>query len=153
MNRTKLLSILIVLVLGTVTFAQESTEHDLWITNIEKAKELAADSDRIILMSFQGSDWCSNCKRLERKLFEDAAFQEFANENLVLLKVDFPMKKENRLSKDQTTHNELLAEEYNSDGVFPKVLLFNAKGELLGTLKYPQKEANEYLISLASFVK
>lgn len=121
-----------------------------WEVDFNAAKSKAGE-DKLILMSFRGSDWCAACKRLEKSFFEDPEFQSFAAQNLVLLKVDFPMKKVNQLSKDQTAHNEALAEKYNPEGKFPRVLLFNGLGEQVGELKTPLNSTEEYLTAIKKY--
>ena len=123
-----------------------------WNTDIEIAKSKAASLQQRIVLVFQGSDWCGNCKRLERDLFENADFQKFAEGNLVMLKVDFPMKKQNKLSKEQTEHNDNLAEQFNPDGAFPKVLIFNGNGEKMGEMAYPSKTPKEYIASIQTLM-
>jgi len=44
------------------------------------------------------------------------------NDRLVVLYLDFPAKRKNRLSKEQTAHNEALAERFNKSGAFPKLM-------------------------------
>lgn len=148
MKKTKFILSVVAVLWTAVAFTQES---DVWLTNMDAAKKEAKESNRLILMSFQGSDWCGNCRRLEKQLFHDEAFQAYAKENYVLLKLDFPMRSENQLSKEQTAHNEALAEKYNADGKFPKVLVFNAQGEKLGAMEYPLTGAKEYIVSLDSY--
>jgi thioredoxin-related protein len=118
------------------------------VTDFDTAKTAAASEEKIIMMSFQGSDWCSNCRRLEKTLFDNEEFKTYADGNLILLKVDFPAKKENRLSKEQTAHNDELAEQYNPNGSFPLVLFFNEAGEKIGELPYPQKDVAAYIASM-----
>lgn len=131
---------------------QETTSEFLWEVDFDTAKSKAGE-EKLILMSFRGSDWCAACKRLEKSFFEDPEFQSFASESLVLLKLDFPMKKENKLSKEQTAHNEALADKYNPEGKFPLVLLFNGSGELLGEIKTPMNSTEEYLSAIKTFQK
>lgn len=136
-----------------LSFSRDEIQTIYWNTDFEGAKSSAALSDGIILMSFQGSDWCGNCKRLEHTLFENSDFIDFYSGNLTMLKVDFPMKKENRLSKEQVKHNDALAEKFNPDGSFPKVIILNAQGEKLGEMAYPSKTAEEYIASIKSFIE
>ncbi|MCR9172206.1 MAG: thioredoxin family protein [bacterium] len=121
-----------------------------WEVDFDTAKSKAGE-DKLILMSFRGSDWCAACKRLEKTFFEDEEFLQFAADNLVLLKLDFPMKKANQLEREQTKHNEALAEKYNPDGKFPRVLLFNGSGELLGELKTPMNSTDEYINAIKKY--
>ncbi len=124
-----------------------------WLINVDDAKKTASSESKHILLSFQGSDWCGNCMRLEKTLFESEEFKAYASENLVLLKADFPMKRQNKLDKEQTAHNEGLAEQFNTQGSFPKVVILNTNGELVGTMKYPLGSAKEYISSIQEIVK
>lgn len=102
-----------------------------WETNIQRAQTQAKTSNKLILLNFAGSDWCSPCIRLKKKIFETTDFQAFAQKHLVLLKADFPRKRKNRLSKEQVKHNEALAEKYNTTGIFPLTILMDAQGKVL----------------------
>ena len=129
------LTLLLVLMMSTALLAQNGAHGSVeWLTDFDQARELAESEDKTILMSFNGSDWCGNCMRLERVLYEDASFQEFASENLVLLMLDFPAKKKNQLPAEQKAHNEALAERYNPKGLFPTVLFFDAEGNKVGQM-------------------
>ena len=145
-------SMILSLGLVLLSFSKDEIQSVQWTTDFEDAKSSASSTERIILMSFQGSDWCGNCKRLEHSLFENGDFIDFASGNLIMLKVDFPMKRENKLSKEQTKHNEALAEEFNPDGAFPKVVILNAQGEKLGEMAYPSASPEEYIASIKSFI-
>jgi thiol-disulfide isomerase/thioredoxin len=74
-----------------------------------------------LLLVFSGSDWCVPCIRFQNTILNDAAFQSFAARQLVILKTDFPQRKQ--LSKELTEQNERLAEKYNPDGAFPQLVL------------------------------
>ena len=83
------------------------------------------ETNKPILLIFQGSDWCAPCIKFERNVWSTPTFQQFAQENLLILKADFPRRKSNQLSADQTLQNKELAERYNPNGYFPFVLLLN----------------------------
>ena len=87
--------------------------------NIDGAKKLAAEHDRPILLVFSGSDRCKPCIQLRPTVIEDETFVDFANNNLVLMEVDFPYKKANRLPKKQQAHNEKLAMNTIKKAPFP----------------------------------
>jgi len=108
--------------------AQQNWQHD-----IEAAKTEAQASNKAIFLYFSGSDWCAPCIKLKRDILETEGFKAFSDDNLVMLKADFPRKKANQLDKEQQTKNDALAEKYNSTGIFPLSVLINAKGEVLGT--------------------
>lgn len=81
-----------------------------------------------ILLIFSGSDWCAPCIQLEKRILSEKTFTTFANEQLILLKADFPQRK--KISKNLREQNESLAERYNSQGVFPFVVLLNPDGSV-----------------------
>ena len=105
------------------------TSSPQWLTNFEQAKTEASQKHRYILLNFSGSDWCIPCIRLKKNVFESNEFKSFADSALVLLNADFP--RNNKISKLQLAHNELLAEQYNPAGKFPFTLLLDAEGNVL----------------------
>jgi len=102
-----------------------------WGTDIEKAKQLASEEHKLILLNFSGSDWCGPCIRLHKEIFQSDVFEKYANDHLVLVNADFPRLKKNQLSKEQQKKNDQLADIYNREGAFPLTLLLNADGKIL----------------------
>lgn len=109
------------LILFSLVFESQAQN---WLTNFEEAKTIAIQKQQPILLVFSGSDWCAPCIELEREIWQLADFQDFAVKNLVLLKADFPRKRKS-LSEEQWEHNESLAEKFNTEGAFPKVILMD----------------------------
>lgn len=105
----------------------------LWLTDLEQAKSEAKKENKLILLSFAGSDWCAPCIQQTRDIFEKDAFIQYASQNLVLVKADFPRAKKNKLEDSQVKKNEALAEKYNPQGKFPLTLLLNTRGKVLKT--------------------
>lgn len=104
-----------------------------WKTDFASAKQEAVQSHKYILLNFSGSDWCVPCIRMKKDVFETSTFQSFATEKLVLVRADFPRLSKNKLSAQQTEHNEALAEKYNPEGKFPLTLLIDANGKVVKT--------------------
>ena len=102
-----------------------------WLTDFEKAKTEAKANHKLILLNFSGSDWCGPCIKLTREVFESETFDKYADANLVRVNADFPRLKKNQLSKEQTKHNEDLADQYNKAGTFPLTLLLDENGKVL----------------------
>ena len=102
-----------------------------WLINFDAAKVSASEQGKYILLNFSGSDWCAPCIKLKKEVFESDAFSEIAERRLVLLRADFPRSKKNQLSKEQTKHNETLADKYNPNGKFPLTLLLDDKGKII----------------------
>lgn len=133
----------------TSSFSVEESEG-LWLQNIEEAKAKAKEENKPILMSFAGSDWCRPCIMLTKEVFEDEQFKAYAQENLVLLLLDFPRLKKNKLSDEQTQHNESLAAKYNTDGEFPLVVITDAEGKVIAKTGYQKGGAENFINYLKS---
>ena len=134
--------------------AQEQADTTVeWRLNIEEAKQAAADKGAPILMVFSGSDWCRPCIQMRQEVWNNPVFQEYAKESLVLLELDFPARKKNKLSPEQTAHNEALAEEYNPKGEFPTAVLIGPEGKEIAHFGYnPDLSAQDYVDYLKSQV-
>ena len=102
-----------------------------WLGDFSVAEKQAAQEHKLVLINFSGSDWCGPCIRLRKEILESQAFENYAAEQLVLVRADFPRQKKNQLSKDQIKLNEALADKYNSDGKFPFTLLVDENGKVL----------------------
>lgn len=126
------------------------TDPIRWTTQFETAKTTAQAANKRILMVFAGSDWCAPCKKLKKHILLTEEFMNFEKENLVILYLDFPSRKKNKLSKDQTEHNESLASEYNQSGSFPKVVLLSSLGEKIVDIKYEGQKTDKFINEIKS---
>jgi thioredoxin-related protein len=144
MNKKISLSILM-LFFSIATFGQH------WLTNFDKAKEIASTENKPIILVFQGSDWCTPCIKLDREIWSTDEFIEYADSHFVMLQADFPKKKQNALDEAQQTHNNKLAEAYNKNGYFPFVVLLDKNGNEMGSTGYKKIPPSEYISLLASF--
>lgn len=139
--------LLITVLLSGASFAQS------WNLNFDKAKEIAAKENKLLILVFSGSDWCGPCIKLDNQIWKSEEFNSYSNKNYVLVKADFPRKKSNALSKEQLKHNENLAEKYNQKGYFPLVVVFNSSGKIIGETGYKNIPPKEYIQHLESFTK
>jgi thioredoxin-related protein len=114
-----------------------------WETNFEKAKSLASNEHKFILLNFSGSDWCGPCIRMHKEIFDNEAFKAFAKEKLVMVNADFPRQKKNQLAKDLQKQNDQLADTYNSKGSFPFTAILDAEGHLIHSWDGLPKESPE----------
>lgn len=126
---TKLGLAAFVLALATGAFAGDLK----WHTSLDTAMAESKKTGKPILADFTGSDWCSWCIKLHKEVFAKPEFGAWAKSNVVLLELDFPMKKK----QDQAVKkaNEALAEKYKIEG-FPTVLVLSASGKEIGRLGY-----------------
>jgi thioredoxin-related protein len=117
-----------------------------WQTDFNRAQQEAKQSHKFILLNFSGSDWCAPCIKMKREVFEQETFIQYANDNLVLVRADFPRLKKNQLDANQKAHNEKLAEQYNASGKFPLTLLLNEDGKVVKTWDgYSNESPQEFI--------
>jgi thiamine biosynthesis lipoprotein len=124
-----------------------------WETDFEKAKEIATNENKPIVLVFQGSDWCAPCIKLDREIWSTETFKSYAKDHFVMLQVNFPRRRKNTLSESQTIANAKLAEVYNKNGVFPFVVVADNKGNVLGETSYKKTTPEAYIKELNSFIK
>lgn len=101
-----------------------------WLTKMDKAQEQAKETGLPILVLFTGTTWCPYCIKLEKEVFSQSEFQTFANQNLVLLMLDYGPGGAPNSKKD-----EKLKEEFKVKG-FPNYFLTDATGKQLASGGY-----------------
>ena len=127
----------------------KETEASSWLTSLDEAKKAAATRGVPILVDFSGSDWCGWCMKLDKEVFSQQAFKDFAKTNVVLLLVDFPRHK--ALAANLKEQNRKLADTYGIRG-FPSVLLLDATGKLLAQTGYQPGGAGKYVEHLKALL-
>lgn len=140
------------IILVMLTIALKASAQN-WNLNFDAAKVIALKEQKPLVLVFSGSDWCAPCIKLDNQIWKSSEFNEYATKNLVLVKADFPRKKSSSFTKEQLIHNENLAEKYNKKGYFPLVVIFDAKGQVLGETGYKNITPKEYIKHLESFIK
>jgi len=136
-----------------IFFAIILTPNPVWMGDFEQAKTEAAKSHKLILINFSGSDWCGPCIRERKEILETETFENFASQNLVLVRADFPRQKKNQLSKDQQKLNDALADKYNADGKFPYTLLVDTNGKVLKIWDgFPDESPEAFVSQINDFV-
>ncbi|MDF3057300.1 MAG: thioredoxin [Rariglobus sp.] len=121
-----------------------------WLTNYDQALKQAAAEKKPLLIDFTGSDWCGWCIRLDKEVFSQPEFVSYAKENLVLLKLDFPRKKE--LPAEEKAQNSKLAKQYQIRG-YPTIIVLDSKGQQIGQMGYQKGGAGPWIASLEKFTK
>lgn len=92
-----------------------------WMVSIEKAQDVSKKSGKPIMANFTGSDWCGWCKRLTANVFSKPEFKEWAEDNVVLLELDFPRR--TQLPKEIQAQNQSLQRAFRVSG-YPTVWVF-----------------------------
>jgi len=106
----------------TVTKANYKAENEGWIVDLDEAYRLSQETGKPIMANFTGSDWCGWCKRLTASVFSKKEFQKWADENVILLELDFPRRKQ--LPADLRKQNAQLQQAFNVRG-YPTVWVFD----------------------------
>jgi len=96
-----------------------------WLNKMDKAQEQSKETGLPILVLFTGTSWCHYCVKLEKAVFSEKGFESFANQNLVLLMLEFDPGGETRNKKDK-----LLQKEFGVSG-FPTYFLTDSDGKKL----------------------
>ena len=118
-----------------------------WIEDMPKALEQAKSEKKLVFVDFTGSDWCPQCMLIDKELFADPDFKQYAQEHLVLLRLDFPQ--ESPQDPALRKRNEALAARYDPEGVFPMIMVLNGDGKVLTTDQgYAAGSAKEILGNL-----
>lgn len=139
MKRNFVFSLLIT-VLSIASVTAQNLVH-----TFTEAQDSATQKEAPILMIFSGSDWCKPCIQLRETIISTHEFSTFVESELVLLELDFPYKKKNRLPREQRKHNDQMAAKYNPTGQFPLMVLINKEGEVIDQFTFHQKMTTEEL--------
>ncbi|MFD0893122.1 thioredoxin family protein [Luteolibacter ambystomatis] len=116
-----------------------------WTDNYEAAKAQAKKENKTILLDFTGSDWCGWCIKLDKEVFSQKAFKDYAKDKLILVEVDFPHdKRQSRKLKEQ---NQALAKEFGVKG-YPTVILVDGDGKKVGQTGYKEGGDASYVTHL-----
>lgn len=111
----------------------------------------AVETNRPVLLIFSGSDWCAPCIHFEKRILSQTAFQSFADDNLTVIKADFPQRK--KISNEQKKQNESLADKYNPKGLFPHLVLLNTDGSVMATLSYSHQTPAAFIAEIESYIR
>ena len=121
-------SLIIISVVFITSFAQAQSpnfvkaQDDNWLVNIDEAYRISKETNKPILANFTGSDWCGWCKRLRAEVFSKPEFKKWAEENVVLLELDYPRK--TKLPAQQAQQNAGLQQAFQVKG-YPTIWVFD----------------------------
>src|ERR1051326_7372494 len=125
---------------------QVSAAEEGWLTDLSQAKAQAKADHKMVLMDFNGSDWCPPCKALRKNVLSSQEFTDFAKKNLVLVDVDFPRHKQ--LPEEQKKANDALSQKFNIEG-FPTVIVLSSEGKQLSKkVGYDGQNAKDFIAEL-----
>lgn len=115
--------------LGTQLYASEvmmtGAKKGKWTMDYDAALKLAKKNNMPVFLKFTGSDWCKWCILMEGSVFTKQKWSDFANENIVLVTLDFPRK--TALAPDMAERNNRLAKEMGVRG-YPTYIVLDSDG-------------------------
>lgn len=107
---------------STQSVEEYKAENDGWLVLLEEAYAQSKQTGKPILANFTGSDWCGWCKKLTKSVFVHKEFQTWAKENVILLELDFPRRKQ--IPQEIRQQNQGLKNAFGIGG-FPTIWVFN----------------------------
>ena len=113
---------LVISITGFTQVDKYEAENEGWLVKMEEAYELSKKTGKPIMANFTGSDWCGWCKRLTASVFSKDEFKKWADDNVILLELDYPKRKS--IPQEIKTQNAQLQQAFNIRG-YPTVWVFN----------------------------
>ena len=119
-NTMKKILLVLLVALSINGFAQQ--KELVWHTDVNKAINISLQTSKPLYFFFTGSDWCGWCIRLQKAILTKPEFKKWANENVVLVELDFP--KRTLISEDLKKQNRELAQKFQVGG-YPTGIFIN----------------------------
>ncbi len=97
----KYIALVVLALCSTMTvFAEYPPEG--WTDSITEGIEQAQRENKMLLLNFTGSDWCTWCIKLESTIFSTSEFKNWSRQNMVKVFLDFP----SRINLSEATMNQ-----------------------------------------------
>lgn len=142
---------LVALSLVLTTHFVKAADNDGWTTDYPKALAEGKAQKKMVMLDFTGSDWCEWCIKLKKEVFSQPKFKEYAAKNLILVELDYPNDKPQSIEIKK--QNSALLNKYNSEGIFPAIIVLNSDGKRIGELSYVPGGPDAFLAELKKATK
>lgn len=130
--------LLTALFLSIANFASASAEDEgklHWVADYDAATKLAKEQKRNIFVLFTNSKSCVPCKILKKNVIDKQEFIDYANENLILLLVDYApyLDKETKIKLSEIEGNKKIPKELwmKGRGPWPYLFVMSPKKEIV----------------------
>ena len=123
-------------------------ENEGWLVSLDEAYELSQETGKPIMANFTGSDWCGWCKRLTATVFSQDEFTTWADDNVVLLELDYPKRK--TVPEEIKQQNAGLQQAFKIRG-FPSVWVFDLDKDEAGKFNINAYGKTGYKASVSEF--
>jgi protein disulfide-isomerase len=121
-----------------------------WSTDVPAAVTKAKAEKKLVMLDFTGSDWCGWCIKLNKEIFSQPEFVEYAQKNIVAVELDFPRKKEQTAELKKA--NKELQKKYEIKG-YPTIVVLNGEGKEIGRLGYMEGGPKAFIKELEKLKK
>ena len=121
-----------------------------WMTDLPAALQKAEQENKLVLIDFTGSDWCSSCIRLRQNVLDKPDFRSYAEQYFVLMEVDLPQRES--FDPVLRAKNEAIAARYGV-AAYPTIMVITPKGEVLGGFQEGDKTVKEAMLVLDNACK
>ncbi len=144
-NSMKTLALLSIIFLTSLQlFAQKVAKEDIvWHTDLNKAIELSKKENKPMMLFFTGSDWCGWCKKLQKEVFTQSEFKKWAQDNVILVEVDFPSASVPQ-EEELKTQNRMLQQQFAVRG-YPTCFFVKAEKLKDGKINFTQLGQQGYI--------
>lgn len=119
----------------------------VWVTDVNTAFKLSKKTGKPVFAFFTGKVWCGWCKKLVAQVLSKPAFAKFANDNYIMLELDFPRRDRSKITPEMIN----LSRKFGVRG-YPTVLLLDHKQNLLGRTGYQNMTPEQYIQHLENLV-
>lgn len=119
----------------------------VWVTDVKTAFKLSKKTKKPVFAFFTGKEWCGWCKRLVAQVLSQPAFAKYANDNYIMLELDFPRRDRSKITPEMVQ----LSQQFGVRG-YPTVLLLDHKKNLLGRTGYQKMTPEQYIQHLEGFL-
>ena len=117
-----------------------------WSTDATQTFAKAKAEKKLVLIDFTGSDWCGWCIKMDKEVFSTPEFTKYAQDNLVLLELDYPHKKFQ--APQLIAQNKALQQQYGVQGFPTMVVLAPNGGRLREFGGYQEGGAKAFIAEL-----
>ncbi|MFM7728686.1 MAG: thioredoxin family protein [Flavobacteriales bacterium] len=104
--------------LTTICATAQDHQSQEWFSDVNLAIQKSNETGKPLFLFFTGSDWCGWCIRLQKEVFQTSYFTKWAKENVILVELDFPRKKQ--LPQEIQQQNQTLQQMFQVQG-YPTV--------------------------------
>lgn len=135
---------------ATAVMMSSAFASEGWMTNLPAAMQRAEQENKLVLVEFTGSDWCTACVALKRNVLDKPEFREWAGEHFIFVEIDLPQSPD--FPAEQRAQNEATAEHYQVGG-FPTILILNPQGNVIGGFSGSVRGIKEAVVPLEHALK